>query len=96
MFTTVTTIEAYIGMREFCIPTNHPWKQYMDSTAGAPQMQMRKYATACRSTSPLVPMSQKASRSMGYCSTSRAAADSHATANACTSTRACPASSLRP
>ena len=38
MLTMFWRMDTTIGIREFCIPMNHPVKQYCIMTAGAPQM----------------------------------------------------------
>ena len=42
MFTTFCTMAMSMGVREFCMPINHPERLNNPSMAGAPQMSMLK------------------------------------------------------
>ena len=42
ILTTFCVMAIYMGIREFCIPMNHPVSPYSPSMAGAPQMQIWK------------------------------------------------------
>lgn len=42
ILTTFCVMAIYMGIREFCMPMNHPVSPYSPSMAGAPQMQIWK------------------------------------------------------